>query len=174
MDSVWTFVAAHGAEITFAIVAAIAISLTIAFFRRAKEAAPRRRRPCSGCWQNTFTTAYDDTLNVETIRLHSLGPIVWGRSTCKWTQDGSAKTAKYKIFGFERDKILAASYRAYDGISSDRGVFLVHIDLDGVAGTGSITGFEGGYEHLESNKCAWKRISCHDLRQQAQGAFAGA
>ena len=96
----------------------------------------------------------------EEIQLRAYGPIILGTSNCKWSEPSGPKEVKYKIFGLYRDRILAASYRTYDGISADRGVFIISFDLEGVAATGQITGYEGpNYSKLESAVYSWTKIS---------------
>ncbi len=141
-----------------AVVAAIVVAIVGWIVGRVFMFIPKRRRDFSSRWQAKFKTS-DRSDNTEEITLYSFGSIVWGKSTCTWMQGGKSQTRNYKIFGLHRDRVLAASYRTYDQISSDRGVFVIQLNKDGTECEGMITGFEGPhYNKVESNQYHWERI----------------
>jgi hypothetical protein len=142
-----------------AFVAAIIFAVLGAFFRF----VTRRSGKFSGDWKGSYTS-FDKVENAEVIKLSSFLLLVWGHSTCEWTQEGVACAEKYRIWGLCRGTVLVASYLTRKSGSHDVGVFVIRLLPDEDFGEGAITTYESkdmkrfDWVDLKTYPYKWERV----------------
>lgn len=118
-------------------------------------------------WHATFTSR-DKTTNEEDIKLASFFGMIWGRSTCRWTELDAKNTRQivtYKILGRRKDRTIRATYIATKRKSLDMGVFIVRINAGWTEADGIITSYDNKtgkqFEFADLDACVdyhWEKV----------------